>query len=179
MSLLCVFWWASCFLRCCFSYVYSFTSVVLIQLVTYLKNPERFNQMGTKPPHGVLLEGPPGCGKVLLLLAHYCASDYSYSLAGFYLCRHCWQKLLQERPVFHSTKWLGLSLWRSWLVLELLVSVIYSNEQRYTYPLCCSFLIVAIMWILHFSCKLSAICTLQVNRPSVVFIDEIDALGAM
>lgn len=30
----------------------------------YLKNPELFDKMGIKPPHGVLLEGPPGCGKV-------------------------------------------------------------------------------------------------------------------
>ncbi|RRT86145.1 hypothetical protein B296_00002455 [Ensete ventricosum] len=34
------------------------------ELVRYLKNPELFDKMGIKPPHGVLLEGPPGCGKV-------------------------------------------------------------------------------------------------------------------
>ncbi|KAL0312436.1 UNVERIFIED_CONTAM: putative inactive ATP-dependent zinc metalloprotease FTSHI 1, chloroplastic [Sesamum radiatum] len=36
----------------------------LQELVRYLKNPELFDKMGIKPPHGVLLEGPPGCGKV-------------------------------------------------------------------------------------------------------------------
>ncbi|KAD2394496.1 hypothetical protein E3N88_41473 [Mikania micrantha] len=34
------------------------------ELVKYLKNPELFDKMEYKPPHGVLLEGPPGCGKV-------------------------------------------------------------------------------------------------------------------
>lgn len=35
----------------------------------YLKNPELFDKMGIKPPHGVLLEGPPGCGKTLVAKA--------------------------------------------------------------------------------------------------------------
>ncbi|RAL50987.1 hypothetical protein DM860_005343 [Cuscuta australis] len=41
----------------------------LQELVTYLKNPDLFDKMGIKPPHGVLLEGPPGCGKTLVAKA--------------------------------------------------------------------------------------------------------------
>ncbi|KAM1788299.1 hypothetical protein ACFX11_038614 [Malus domestica] len=41
----------------------------LLELVRYLKNPELFDKMGIKPPHGVLLEGPPGCGKTLVAKA--------------------------------------------------------------------------------------------------------------
>lgn len=41
----------------------------LQELVKYLKNPELFDTMGIKPPHGVLLEGSPGCGKTLVAKA--------------------------------------------------------------------------------------------------------------
>ncbi|KAC9521251.1 hypothetical protein E3N88_45694 [Mikania micrantha] len=41
----------------------------LQELVKYLKNPELFDKMGIKPPHGVLLEGPPGCDKTLVAKA--------------------------------------------------------------------------------------------------------------
>ncbi|KAF9611590.1 hypothetical protein IFM89_033594 [Coptis chinensis] len=40
-----------------------------LKLVRYLKNPKLFDKMGIKPPHGVLLEGPPGCGKTLVAKA--------------------------------------------------------------------------------------------------------------
>ncbi|KAK1302473.1 ATP-dependent zinc metalloprotease FtsH [Acorus calamus] len=41
----------------------------LQELVKYLKNPDLFDKLGIKPPHGVLLEGPPGCGKTLVAKA--------------------------------------------------------------------------------------------------------------
>lgn len=96
----------------------------LQELVRYLRNPELYNKIGTKAPHGVLLAGPPGCGKTLLAKAIAGEAGVPfYQMAGSEF-------------------------------VEVLVGVGAARVR-------------------------DLFKRAKVNKPSVVFIDEIDALGAM
>jgi len=63
-------------------------------IITSINNPNKFSKMGIRPPKGVLLYGPPGCGKTLLARA---------------LAAECGANMILVRGQDILSKWVGES----------------------------------------------------------------------
>jgi len=63
-------------------------------IITSINNPNNFSKMGIRPPKGVLLYGPPGCGKTLLARA---------------LAAECGTNMILVRGQDILSKWVGES----------------------------------------------------------------------
>jgi SpoVK/Ycf46/Vps4 family AAA+-type ATPase len=85
----------------------------LIEVIEWpLKNPEVFVRLGMRPPRGILLFGPPGCGKTLLAkaVANESQANFIYIKASDLLSMWVGESERHVRDVFRRAKQVAPSI---------------------------------------------------------------------
>jgi len=118
----------------------------LLEIVGFLKNPERYNEIGATTPKGVLLQGPPGTGKTLLARAvagearvpfySFSGSDFVEMFVGVGASR--------VRDLFGEANWLeiclSILLSLSFSLSPALSTILRRGFRKRTIPTCSTIL---------------------------------------
>ena len=137
--------------------------VELEEIVQYLANPARFKLIGATPPRGILLHGPPGCGKTLLAraVAGEAKADYFISAKGSdFVEIYVGQGAKRIRELFQTARREALKRYH----LKTSSSMFCIDRLRDR--------------LFGGSASISSSSNLNLRHPCcVIFIDEIDALA--
>lgn len=71
-----------------------------------LTHPELYERLGTKPPKGIILTGPPGCGKTLIgkAVAHESLSYFIYVRGPEFLSSYVGESAARLRNIFDAAR---------------------------------------------------------------------------
>jgi cell division protease FtsH len=78
----------------------------LMEVVEFLRDPQRFERLGAKVPKGLLLYGPPGTGKTLLAkaVAHESGANFYSSSASSFVEMFAGLGAARIRKLFHEAR---------------------------------------------------------------------------
>ena len=82
----------------------------LVEVVEFLKTPDKFAKLGAKIPKGVLLVGPPGTGKTLLARAVAGEADVYYHSGGQHEWDNCAPAAVALGAGLHASRVDGTAL---------------------------------------------------------------------